>query len=26
LFSSKKFCKFFQISRHIESLDACMEY
>jgi len=26
LFSSKKFCKIFQILRHIESLDACMEY
>jgi len=22
----KKFCKIFQILRHIESLDACMEY
>jgi hypothetical protein len=22
----KKFCKIFQISRHIESLDTCMEY
>jgi len=26
LFSSKKFCKIFQIPRHIESLDICMEY
>jgi len=26
LFSSKKFCKIFQIPRHIESLDAYMEY
>jgi len=26
LFSSKKFCKIFQIFRHIESLDVCMEY
>ena len=23
---SKKFCKIFQIPRHIESLDACIEY
>jgi len=22
----EKFCKIFQISRHIESLDICMEY
>jgi len=22
----RKFCKIFQISRHIESLDACMKY
>jgi len=22
----KKFCKIFQIPRHIESLDACIEY
>ena len=22
----KKFCKIFQIPRHIESLDACVEY
>ena len=26
LFSSQKFCKIFQIPRHIESLDVCMEY
>jgi len=26
LFSSKKFCKIFQILHHIESLDACIEY
>ena len=26
LFSSKKFCKIFQILRHIKSLDACMKY
>jgi len=26
LFSSKKFYKIFQIFRHIESLDICMEY
>jgi len=26
LFSSKKFCKIFQISRHIKSLDTCMKY
>jgi len=26
LFSSKKICKIFQIPRHIESLDACMDY
>ena len=26
LFSFKKFCKIFQIFRHIESLDACIEY
>ena len=26
LFSSKKFCKIFQILCHIKSLDACMKY
>ena len=26
LFSSKNFCKIFQILRHIESLDICMKY
>jgi len=26
LFISQKFCKIFQILRHIESLDVCMEY
>ena len=26
LFSFKKFCKIFQILRHIESLDVCMKY
>jgi len=26
LFIPKKFCKFFQIFRHIESLDVCMKY
>jgi hypothetical protein len=26
LFSSKQFCKLFQILRHIESLDTCMKY
>jgi len=26
LFGPKKFCKIFQIPRHIESLDACIKY
>ena len=26
LFSSKKFCKIFQIPHNIKSLDVCMEY
>jgi hypothetical protein len=26
LFSSKKFCKIFQIPRHIKSLDTCMKH
>jgi len=26
LFNSKKFCKIFQILRHIESLDVCIKY